>query len=725
MARPITMSYASSIFQPGRNCTCVAHAHRVALLVDAEQYFRAFTRAAEKARYSIVILAWDFDSRIRLHWDPGRAPSELGAFLNWLVRRRRSLHVRVLDWDYPMVFGVDREFPPIYGFGWKPRRRVHLRYDNTHPIGGSQHQKIVVIDDALAFCGGLDLADRHWDTCEHRANDPRRTSRTVPYPPFHDVMCAVDGEAARKLGDIARERWRRATGEMLPPTPAADDPWPDGVHADISDVHVGISRTAPGAEDHPEVREVEALYLDMIARARCTIYIENQYFTAKNVGDALAVRLAEKNGPEILLVLRLLSHGWLEEATMHVLRTRLIKTLHSVDRENRFHVYYPDIRGLEDGTCIDVHSKVMVVDEEWLRVGSANLSNRSMGLDVECDLTVEARADPRVARPIADFRNRLLGEHLGAQPDVVARLVESTGSMHGAISALHNEHRTLRPLQDVPEWPDAVIDAASVADPERPVSLDRLIDEFTPELNLEPESGVSWGKIAIAAVIIAALSALWHFTPLSEYLTAEHVIVLAEDFSERWWAPIVVLLAYTPACIIMFPRPLITLFAVVAFGAWLGFFYAMSGILLAAMATYYAGRYFDRDTVRRIAGDKLNRVSEVLRQRGLLAMTAVRFVPLAPFAVEGLVAGAIRIKAWHMLVGTFLGMLPGTLTATVFGDQIQTALRDPARINYWIVGGVVLLMLCATLAVRRWLYRTQLREHRPARGHAPARQAGR
>ncbi|HEX6002676.1 MAG TPA: VTT domain-containing protein [Burkholderiales bacterium] len=717
------MSIATSIFQPGRNCSAVAHADRVALLVDAEQYFRAFARAAENARYSIVILAWDFDSRIRLHWDPGGPPSELGPFLNWLVRRRRSLQVRVLDWDYPMLFGTDREFPPIYGFGWKPRRRVHLRYDNTHPVGGSQHQKIVVIDDALAFCGGLDLADRHWDTCEHRANDPRRTSRSVPYPPFHDVMCAVDGEAAQRLAHLARERWLRATGESLPPLPGTNDPWPAAMEPQITDVHLGIARTAPKADDRPEVREVETLYADMIARARQRIYIENQYFTANSVGEALAARLAERGGPEIVLVLRLLSHGWLEEHTMHILRTRLLRKLREVDHEGRFHVYYPDIRGLAQGTCIDVHSKVMVVDDEWLRIGSANLSNRSMGLDVECDLTLEARGEARIARPVADFRHRLVGEHLGVAPSRVMQEIERAGSMHAAIAALHNEQRTLRVLDDVPEWSDAVIEVASVADPERPVSLDQLIDEFTPELELPGEAGVAWAKIALVAIVIGALTAVWHLTPLQHYLTAERVMALAEDFSGRWWAPAAVVLAYTPACIVMFPRPLITLFAVVAFGAGLGFAFAMTGILLAAMATYYAGRYFDRDTVRRIAGERLNRVSEVLRQRGLLAVTAVRFVPLAPFAVESLVAGAIRIKPWHLLVGTFLGMLPGTLTATVFGDQIQTALRDPERINYWIVAAVVVLMIVATLLVRRWLYRTQLHEHRPARGPAPARQA--
>jgi hypothetical protein len=113
-----------------------------------------------------------------------------------------------------------------------------------------------------------------------------------------------------------------------------------------------------------------------------------------------------------------------------------------------------------------------------------------------------------------------------------------------------------------------------------------------------------------------------------------------------------------PACFVMFPRPLITLFAVVAFGTKLGVIYAVSGIMIAAEMTYFAGMLFDRGTVRRVAGAKLNRVTEILRRRGLLAVTALRLVPLAPFAVEGLVAGAIRFKLWHFTLGTALGIIP-------------------------------------------------------------------
>ena len=373
---------AKSILRLGYNVCAVAKAERVSLLVDAEAYFRAFYDAALNARRSITILAWDFNSQTRLHFDPvepGGPPALLGDFLNWLTHRRRRLRVNVLNWDYPMVFGTDREFPPLLGFGWKPARRVRLRYDDTHPVAGCQHQKIVLIDDKVAFVGGIDLTVRRWDSPEHAPDDPRRVAYGQPYPPFHDLMVALDGEAAKALGAVTRDRWLNATGRPLRPAPRPDqdgDPWPAGLEPDLRDVEVGVARTVPAHGETPAVKEVERLYLDMIRSAREAIYIENQYFTSPRIATALAERLAEPEGPEIVLVLRLLSHGWLEEATMHVLRTRLIAQLRQADRYGRFHVYTPHVPGLREGLCLDIHSKVMIVDDRSLRIGSANLCNR-------------------------------------------------------------------------------------------------------------------------------------------------------------------------------------------------------------------------------------------------------------------------------------------------------------------------------------------------------------
>ena len=111
----------------------------------------------------------------------------------------------------------------------------------------------------------------------------------------------------------------------------------------------------------------------------------------------------------------------------------------------------------------------------------------------------------------------------------------------------------------------------------------------------------------------------------------------------------------------MFPRPLITLAAVIAFGPWLGFLYALVGIFASAVVTYYIGRRMRRDTVRRLAGPKLDRMIEVLKKHGLLAMTLLRLVPIAPFAVESIVAGAIHMRCGTWSLGTAIGLLPGTL----------------------------------------------------------------
>ena len=696
-----------NLFRPGSNCLTVARADRAALLVDAQAYFAAFMHAALAARESIVVIGWDFDSRTRLSWEARKAevPCELGDFLNFLVKRRRSLEIHILDWDYPLVFGTDRETRPLYGLGWKPRRRVHLHYDNTHPVGGSHHQKIVVVDDALAFCGGLDLTCRRWDTCAHRPNDERRRSNGAAYPPFHDVMAMVDGEAARALAGVARERWASATGKVLPHVKGRHDPWPETIEPAVREIDVAVSRTAPKTDAGEGIREVEALFTDMVAAARDTIYIENQYFTSDRVGAALAARLAEPDPPEVVVVTRLLSHGWLEEHTMEVLRTRLIRKLHTADHAGRFEIYYPYIDGLDDGTCIDVHSKVMVVDDVLLRIGSANVSNRSMGFDTECDLTFAA-ATVQQGQAVRYFRDGLLAEHLGVPLERVRDGIETHGSLHAAIRSLQCAARTLRVLDDVPDYPDAAIDLAAVGDPEQPVSVDQLIDEFSPDVE-EHRRGIPWVKIALAALVIAALAAAWRFTPLADLLEPKRITAWAEHVRGTPWVVVAIVLAHTPAALTLFPRPLITLFAVIVFGPVLGLAYSLAGIMLAASVTYFIGRRMPRDTVRRLAGERLNRMSHVLRKRGVLAVVAVGVLPIAPFAIESMVAGAIRIRYPAYIIGTFIAMLPGTIATSVFGNEIKRALADPSTINYGLLAAVLVGFGLLMFVARRWFKRDQ------------------
>lgn len=213
----------------------------------------------------------------------------------------------------------------------------------------------------------------------------------------------------------------------------------------------------------------------------------------------------------------------------------------------------------------------------------------------------------------------------------------------------------------------------------------------------------AWGKILIFALIFAALAAAWRFTPLSEFLTGENITAWARAVREYPFAPAIVILAYVPTAFLMFPRPLLTLFTVIAFGPWLGFTYGMVGVVISALAAYYAGRFLKRETVRRIAGDDIEKAGKKVRDHGLVAMTAMRIVPAAPFAVEGIIAGALRVNLWHYTFGTIFGMTPGMLATSVFGAQLTAALEDPSTINWWIVAAVVLAFVAMTWLVKRWV----------------------
>ncbi|MEJ0037168.1 MAG: VTT domain-containing protein [Gammaproteobacteria bacterium] len=706
-ARKLAEAPLPTVFEPGRNCYRVGHADRVALIVDGEAYFKAFVNAALRATRSIVIVGWDFHSRTQLHHGIDGLPAMLGDFLNFLAKRRRRLDIRILTWDYPVLFAKGRELSPIYGLGWRPHRRVRLRYDDHYPVGASQHQKIVLVDGALAFCGGLDLTRSRWDTKEHTPGDHRRINEGDEdhYAPFHDTVMAMDGEAARVLDEIVRERWFRATGHPLKRTIVEGaDPWPPALPVSLTDANVALARTRAALNDDPQIREVQALYLDMIARAKRTIYIENQYFTSHSLGEALAARLAEKDGPEIIAVLRLSTQGWLEAPTMGTLRTVLLKKLRDADKHGRFHAYFPDIPGLPEGQCCDLHSKLMIVDDEVVRIGSANFSNRSMGLDTECDAAIEARGDERIAAVIRGFRNELLGEHLGTSAETVEAAVrEAGGSVRGAIEALMNDERSLRKYERLDDVSDTLVTVANIADPEQPVSLDSLIAQLPPE-EREAARRPRWVLPVAVLAIACALTAMWRYTPLAAWTDADRAVAWAADFSNLWWAPLLVIAAYTPACLVLFPRAFITLLAVASFGSWHGFAYAMGGILLACTITYYVGTKMNRQTVRRLARGKLTRMSQIMRHRGIIAMTAVRLVPLAPFAVVNVVAGAIHLRFRDFMIGSALGILPGTLVATVFGEQVVSGLKDPGSINLWLLGALVVALVVGTRYVRRWLF---------------------
>ncbi|WNG94386.1 phospholipase D-like domain-containing protein [Mycobacterium sp. ITM-2016-00318] len=437
-----------------QTCWRVARTDQFACIVDAADYFRHVKTAMMRAQHRVMLIGWDLDARMTFERGkktlPG--PNQLGAFLYWLLWKRPRLEVYLLKSNLrllPAFDGIWFGLTPVSVVNQMSSRRMHFAIDGARPMGAVHHQKIAVVDDAVAFCGGLDLTVDRWDTCAHEHDSRARRTVGRSYGPRHEVAAAVDGEAARALGEVARQRWTTATGKQLEPVDARHVAWPSKLRPSLRDVEVGIARTLPELDDRDEVREVEALNLAAIAGARHTIFLENQYLAARRLVDALAGRLRENDGPEIVIVLPRRGNNRLEQQTMDGARHRLIQQLWAADEHHRLGIYYPVTDG---GAPIYVHSKVMTIDDRLLRIGSSNLNNRSMGFDSECDVAIEADSNnvdsDSVRREVTSMRNRLLSEHLGVPVGDFEHAVARHRSLHAAVEELRGDGRTLRPFTE-------------------------------------------------------------------------------------------------------------------------------------------------------------------------------------------------------------------------------------------------------------------------------------
>ena len=442
------MPMAPAILKPGLNCWRVERARRVAFLVDGQDYFAAVLAALKAARRSVLLLGWGFDPRTRLlpdGFERGDEPDEIGHVLLDLAAARPEIDIRILIWKSALPIEASQDFFPHRARAWFADSTVKFRLDDATPLAGCHHQKVLVIDDKVAFCGGADFGVDRWDTPAHSDRDARRIDPDfASHPPRHEVAMLVDGEAARALADLARERWRRASGDAAPiPAPYDGDSWPAGVRPDVADTPVAIARTEPAWRGRPAVQEWKRLTLAAIAAAQRTIYLENQYFTSPPIAEALARRLGEPEGPEIVLVSTKASPSWFDRLSMDRARGVALRRLRAADVFGRFRAFCPETAL---GQPIIVHAKLCITDDRLLRIGSANLNNRSLGLDTECEIAIESGDAPETAAAIEGLRDRLVGHYLNRSAQDVARSIARHGGLIAGIEAL-DRGRRLKPIE--------------------------------------------------------------------------------------------------------------------------------------------------------------------------------------------------------------------------------------------------------------------------------------
>ncbi len=419
------------------------------LIIDAADYYRELFQACRTAKKCILLAGWQFDSEVELlrGGEALRAeePVTLLAFLNHLCETRPNLRVCLLAWDFNVVFAAEREWMQEVVFGWSAHPQLEFRFDPNHADLGSLHQKYALIDDELSFTGGLDVCDHRWDDRRHVWDNALRTSRGERHTPYHDVQVwAKSRDVNAALKQLFARRWENCGGQPLAHLcggPLVPSSWAPRSAVRVAASEVTLSRTDPfsmpegGAR---EAAEVLRLFLDAIGQARELIYAETQYFSSRAITDALIARM--RRGPlQLVFVLNVRGKTLREQAAVGLAQAQNCEALKAVAAEtgSQLGLYYtlPCCDGPDRpqrGTYI--HSKVLIVDDRFLSIGSANLTNRSMGVDTELQVSVEAAdGDAALADSIRAARVELLAEHSGLTAAEVAPIAGLVARLEAAL----------------------------------------------------------------------------------------------------------------------------------------------------------------------------------------------------------------------------------------------------------------------------------------------------
>ncbi len=463
-----------SVLIEGSSAWRILPVEEASVIVDAEDYYRAFYEAALQAERTILLAGWQFDSdACLLRGDEARAapaPVALRGFLEHLCGTKPDLQIRMLAWNFHLVFALERQWLQELIFNWKTHDRIRFHFDDHHPAGASHHQKFAVIDGTRSFLGGIDLCDHRWDRRRHAEPDELRTSRGAPHHPFHDTQVYLAGaEVGGALSRLFFSRWEAAEAGPLnldssAPASPPRTPWSPRGAVPLSTDRVALSRTDPNGAPFGPVpcREIERLHLDAIAAADSFIYIETQYMSSRAIGDALVARLTDTARPlELTIVLNPHAESPKEDVAVGLAQAKILGDLtRAVEGTphhfGKFHTL-PHCEGGEPTRSTYVHSKLMIVDDCFLAVGSANLTNRSMGLDSELHASFQGEPGSSLAASIRALRIGLLREHAGVE------LSEAECSVEALLEAASQKTSRLR-FQDQPtERERALLD---VVDPQ-------------------------------------------------------------------------------------------------------------------------------------------------------------------------------------------------------------------------------------------------------------------
>jgi len=221
-------------------------------------------------------------------------------------------------------------------------------------------------------------------------------------------------------------------------------------------------------------------------------------------------------------------------------------------------------------------------------------------------------------------------------------------------------------------------------------------DEPTPVSN---QNSSRWILVAVALIVCAAGVLLWRYTPLAEWADPERVAAWMQKLRSSAWAPLIVVGVFVIGGLIVFPLTLLITATATAIAI------SISGALANALTLYALGRLVMRDTVFQAFSSAVEKLRSVLSRSGILAVATIRMVPIAPFTLVNLAAGAIEVRLRDYMIGTLLGVLPGTVALTAFGRQLREIVAHPNLKNVGLLVAAILTWIALSIALQRWASR--------------------
>ena len=396
-----------NICTENENVWCIERIAHLGFLQDADQYYQAFFEALPQARRQVVISAWELESQVNLAQISSELPSDLRRYFSFLARDNRNLKIKIFCWKPGLYLKFSRERLAEYKWRRVSDEGVVYRSERSPYAFGSFHEKIVLIDNACGFLGGMDVSTNRWDNSSHEVETDFKQKGEGFYLPIHDVQFVFTGPLLKKTRQMVDER---VPGESHRKNYPQTKIRFDLSYPFLNNTLGSLSRTDPQIGAF----EIEKLYIQAIRRAKKFIYIENQYLSCLPIAEELAKRLKEEEGPEVIIILPYNYLGGFERAIYIHSRNKIQKILKDADRFKRLGLFYPSIPNEKEQQFLKVHSKMMIVDGTFITLGSANLNYRSMRLDREMNLNIEAiRGKERAF--IKKILTSLVCEHLGIQ----------------------------------------------------------------------------------------------------------------------------------------------------------------------------------------------------------------------------------------------------------------------------------------------------------------------